>query len=418
MKVASKILLLFFLFIYATSTFCAKAINGKVISDSTGIKIIRVWGTHEERGFAMGYLLAENIRDIYTGYMMPFMGKYLEALKEYIRIERVIKIDEKFHLEARNMIAGMKQAGVEIENFDENDILLSNAFLDIMGLPTLDELRVLRKKFGCSSLISWGDATKNTPLNGKSVITRHLDWPANEHVINNQVIVIHSPSEIDEQKWMMIGFAGQISILSGINKNGYAVFLHMLSDYDDEYKILPENPFEPLSFTLRDAIEKKDYNGDGINNINDIKDAIKSNPQGYAEGFIVSMVGPTQKESASTAAIAELAPTPPYITIRDINYSDDINGDNLYTANFSVKRLDKRNYCSRYLNVSKALGNGTLMSSEKCWEIMKDHSVLLNNIQFIQYIPELKTLKISVYKNGKPANFYKPHVYDLNALLK
>lgn len=417
MKVALKTFFLFFFIICSTSSFAAKTING-IISDTNGIKIIRVWGTHEERGFAMGYLLAENIRDIYTGYMMPFMGKYIEALKEYIRIEKIIKIDKIYHIEARSMIAGMKQAGVEIANFDETDILLSNAFLDLIGLPTFNELKEVRKKFGCSSLICWGDATKNTPLNGKSVITRHLDWPANEHVVNNQVIVIHSPSEANEQKWLMIGFAGQISVLSGINKNGYAVFLHMLSDYDEDYKTLPDNPFEPLSFTLRDAIEKKDYNGDGKNNLIDIKDAIKSNPQGYAEGFIVSMVGPTQKENAATAAIAELTPSPPYIVFRDVNYSDDINGNNLYTANYSVKRLDKRNYCSRYLNVSKALGNGKLMSSDKCWEIMKEHSVLLNNIQFMQFIPELKTLKLSVYENGKPANVNKAHVFDLNALFK
>jgi len=415
-KYSIKAFLIFILFITCILNTSARNINGKVLSDSTGIKIIKVWGTHEERGFAMGYLLAENIRDIYTGYMLPYMGKYLEALKTHLRIEKVIKIDRIFHIEAQNMIEGMKFAGVEIKNFDEYNILLSNAFLDLLGITSISELKKLRNKFGCSSLISWGDATQNTDLNGKSIITRHLDWPINEHVINNQVIVIHSPTEPDEQKWMMIGFAGQISVLSGINKNGVAVFLHMLSDYYEEKIPLPEKPFEPLSFTLRRAIEKKDFNKDGINNLDDVKEALYSNSHGYAEGFIVSMICPTQKENYKTAAIAELAPTEPYITIRDISYNDNINGSNLYTANSSVKRLNKHNYCKRYIDVSEAVGKGKMMSSTKCWDIMKYHSILSNNIQFMQYIPELNILKIAVFRNGKPAFDNQPNTYNLKDL--
>ena len=418
MKSFAKIIIAFILIISSVTSSMATKVNGKIISDSTGIKIIKVWGTHKERGFATGYLLAENIRDIYMGYILPFLGKYLGAVKDHVRFEKVIKIDKIFHTEAQSMIAGMKEAGVDIKNLDEYDILLANAFLDLLGITSFHELRELSKKMGCSSLISWGDATKNTDLIGKAVITRHLDWPNYESVINNQVIIIHSPSEPNEQKWMMIGFAGQISVLSGINHSGLGVFLHMLSDYNEPDIPLPEKPFEPLSFTLRRALETKDFNKDGVNNLEDIKEMINSNAQGYAEGFIVSMVGPTQKESKNTAAIFELAPTPPHIVLRDVTYEDNLNGSNLYTANSAIKRLNKRNYCKRYLDVSKEVGNGKLMSSERCWQIMKNYSTLSNNIQFMQYIPELNILKISVYKNGKAAYTYKPHTYDLKELFK
>lgn len=410
----------YFRFIFISSLvftiYCAHAsesINGKVIMDTTGIKIIKVWGSHKERGFAMGYLLAENIRDIYKGYMEPFLGKYHEIIKNHIVVEKVIKIDKIFHDEAESMIQGMKKAGVVIENFDAYNILLSNAFLDLLGLSSLNELRKSRKAHGCSTLMSWGEATKGTELNGKSIVTRHLDWPANDYVIRNQVIVFHNPSEKNEQKWFMIGFAGQISVLSGINKSGLCVFLHMLSDFEEDNIPLPAKPFEPLSFTLRRAIERKDYNKDGKNNIEDIKTALSENKKGYAEGFIVSMLGPTQKTDSLTAAVAELTPTAPYIVYRSNNDSDRINGCNLYAANSSVKRFNKQNFCKRYLAVSQALGSGLNMNSSKCWDIMKNYSKLTNNIQLIQYVPQQKILRISIYKNGRPAYDNKPQVFYL-----
>ncbi len=393
-------------------------VNGSIISDTAGIKVIKVWGNHYERGLAQGYLLAENIKDIYTGYMLPFMGKYLEAIKEHIRIEKVMRIDHSFHEEARGMIDGMQKAGVVLDDFDTYNILLSNAFLDLLGISSLKELRELRKKLGCSSLISWGEATKKTHLKGKSVITRHLDWPVHDNVINNQVIVIHNPSELNEQKWLMIGFAGQISVLSGLNEKGISVFLHMLNDYDEDKIPLPTEPFEPLSFTLRKALEIKDFNKDGLNSIDDVIAAINVNKHGYAEGFIVSMTSATKKGDIPTAAIAELAPTPPHIIIRCTDYPDLINGSNLYTANFSVKRLHKNNYCKRYAGVAKAVGKGSEMSADKCWDIMKNFSSLENNIQFMQYIPENKTLKIAVYKDNRPAFEQKPNIINLKYLLR
>ncbi|OPZ95557.1 MAG: hypothetical protein BWY70_01974 [Bacteroidetes bacterium ADurb.Bin408] len=211
----------------------------------------------------------------------------------------------------------------------------------------------------------------------------------------------------------MIGFAGQISVLSGINKSGLCVFLHMLSDYEEKNIPLPIKPFEPLSFTLRRAIERKDYNNDGKNNIEDVKSALNENKQGYAEGFIVTMLGPTQKTDSLTAAVAELTPTPPYIVYRSNNDEDMLNGCNLYAANSSIKRLNKRNYCKRYSAVSQAVGAGLNMSSSKCWAIMKKYSRLTNNIQFIQYVPQQKILRLSIYRHGHPASENKPQVFYL-----
>ncbi len=41
--------------------------------------------------------------------------------------------------------------------------------------------------------MSWGDATIGTCLDGKSVISRHLDWTPDPAITENQAIVIHIP---------------------------------------------------------------------------------------------------------------------------------------------------------------------------------------------------------------------------------
>jgi len=58
--------------------------------------------------------------------------------------------------------------------------------------------------------------TKGTDLDGKSVISHHLDWAALPVIINNFIVAFHIPSEKDEQPWVNIGFAGLMSSVSAL----------------------------------------------------------------------------------------------------------------------------------------------------------------------------------------------------------
>jgi len=393
-------------------------IKGRIVSEYETLKVLEVWGTHYERGVAQGYFLAENIKDIYTGYIQNFMGAHLEKAQRLLEEEVVFRVDKVFHDEAKGIIDGMAKAGVVIEDFTVYHLLLSNAFLDVMGLSQMIELRNRRKMMGCSVLMSWGEATKNTEMKGLSVVTRHLDWPVQENVINNQVVIIHKPEESDEQAWLMVGFAGQIAVLSAINASKHAVFLNMMNDYEVSDIPLPDKPFEPLGFTLRKAVEKKDFNKDGRYDIFDIRDALKSNTQGYAEGFIVSALGPKNNVDTMTAFIAELAPTYPYIVFRNVSENDSLKGTHLYTANSSIARLPhEADFCTRYVAVSRDLGDGLKIDAAKSWQIMKTASSLKNNIQFMQYIPHEHKLLLSIYLNEKPAYLNEPLSFDLNDFL-
>lgn len=406
-----KLLFLFVLFLSLQSF--SQQVNGLIVSDTGNITVIKVWGTHYERGFATGYLLAEHIIDLYINYIKPTFGSLLPTAKTVIQDGIHIKIDSIYHVEAQGVYDGVDSAGYSTSGMDYIDVLVANAFLDLQGLYLFKEVKF---NMGCSSLMDWGTATAGTDLDGKSVISRHLDWDNTAAIINNQAMVIHIPSEADEQPWAMIGFAGQISALSGIDNSGLGAFQHMMSDFSGT--ALMNMGYEPVWFSLRKALEKKDFNCDGLHDVNDLRDAVSANVNGYADGYIITALAPSATGYDSlTAMIAEVAPAVPLITFRTNSYPDSIPDDNLYAANYEIKRNDHLHFCLRYIRTKNGLGNGTAISSDDNWQIMRDSSNSgTGNIQFMQFIPEWRQLKLSVYNSSIPAYLCISGIYDIDDL--
>ncbi|MBT3208443.1 MAG: T9SS type A sorting domain-containing protein [Bacteroidetes bacterium] len=400
-----------FICIVSLSTF-AQQINGEILSDTSNITVVKVWGSHQERGFAYGYLLGNGIKDLYTSYIVPQFGSFIPTAKQYISQGDHISIDTIFHQEAQAMIDGMDSAGVDLSGMDYLDILIANSFLDLYSLSIMKNIDSL----GCSSLMSWGDATVGTNLNGKSVISRHLDWTPDNSIIANQVIVIHIPSEPNEQAWLLVGFAGQMSVLSGLNESGVSAFQHMMSDFTGS--ALMNQAYEPIWFSLRKGLEMRDLNNDGFENVGDIRQALEINSNGYAEGFIVASMSPSNASHDSLVAmVAELAPASPKLVFRSNSYSDSIPGDNLYAANSEIKRNDHLNYCSRYYSVINGIADGSDISAEQNWQIMSDYSNSgYGNIQFMQHIPEQQILHLAVHDGNSGAYLNSKKAYDLNEL--
>ncbi|MCK5845807.1 MAG: T9SS type A sorting domain-containing protein [Bacteroidales bacterium] len=365
--------------------------NGSIYADSNNLYIIKVQGSHYERGFAQGELLGSRITDIFQNYVFPQFGSTAtyNQVKAIVATGNLFSIDSLFIVEAKALIAGMNSVNSNTQNLDYADILLANSILDIKS--------IMQAKAGleCSSLMSWGSATSaDATLSGKSVISRHLDWTIKPVLVRNQVMVIHVPSETNEQAWAQIGFAGMISVLSGFNAN-IGVFQHMMSD-DNSHGVISGN-YEPIWFTLRKSIEQIDPNQDGKNNVNDVKHFIDMQPQGFADGYIISALArSTEIHDSLIALVAEIAADAPFITYRSNSFSDTIPDDNLYTANNQIARNSSLNYCSRYYGVASNIGNGTSMSLVTNRTLMASHSHLSSNYQFMTFAPEVDLFRISI----------------------
>ncbi|MCX6270915.1 MAG: T9SS type A sorting domain-containing protein [Bacteroidetes bacterium] len=408
MRKLAGILTLVFLFL--TVNVFAQPVNGVIIGTSNGITIVKLWGTHQERGYAYGYLLGAKISVLAINYVKPMLGGSYTSARNMVSNPNDFSIDTLYKIEAQGIIDGMNASQTNTGNLDYIDLLVANSLLDVMA--------VAKKKLGmgCSSLMSWEDATMGTALSGESAITRHLDWNVNANLINNQVMVIHLPSEPDEQKWALVGFAGMFSALSGFNQD-VGVFQHQMDDLSAVGT--PGQQYVPVWFSLREALEKNDFNGDGSNNVQDVRSVLMTQTNGFADGYIVSALArSTQVQDTLVAMVSELAPTAPKLTFRYNTLPDSMPGDNLYTANYQIGRNNQLHFCTRYNAVKSHIGNGTGLDLDAQWNLMRDYSHLTWNLQFMQYSPEQDFFRLSVYTNGQAAYLNTPVTYSLATLFQ
>jgi hypothetical protein len=385
-------------------------VNGEIISQTGNVTVLKVWGTHKERGYAYGYLLGDKIREVYEGYIGYVFKPYIAKAKKAIKSNQLLKIEQDYLDECKAIIEGMDAAGFNTKNFDYLDLLVANSFLDLRAIMGSDA-----EPNGCSSLMAWGEATNNEELGGKSIITRNLDWSVSTKLIKNNIVLIHIPSEVDEQPWLSIGYIGHCGALSGTNQSGLSVFQHVM--YDD-FKNREIGKYEPVWFSVRKALEKKDYDQSGQNDVNDLKKVLLENENGYADGYILSAMASSDCGADSLIAmVAELGPEKPFISIRNNSFEDKFDGKLLYAANYPICRNNQLRYGTRYNSTSGKTADYKSIDSKAAWEIMTTASCLKNtNLQTMQIIPESGILKLSVWENNKGAYANKPKTYDLKGL--
>lgn len=405
MKIRKTLLLLSISVFFFNSAFSQ---NGVILMDSLNLKVVKVWGTHEQRGYAYGYLCGAGMSQIINSYVKPIFGTNYTTARNLIIAGNDLAIDARFQMEAQGIIDGMNAAGTNTTGLDATDILVGNCLLDLMGIMGM------KSDMGCSSLMSWGDATLGTPLMGKSVIARHLDWQSNNSLLNNQVLLIQQPVETDEQNWAMIGFEGMISALSGFN-NSMGTFQHVMDDYTNAGSQHNQH-YKPVWFAMRQALELSDYDNDGVCNVQDVEASLLDSPNGFADGYIVSALSENFNVDSLTAVVAELAPQEPRITFRSNSFPDSIPGDNLYTANYQIARNNAMHFCSRYIGITNHIGNGTMIGLQENWNLMRDYSHLTNNVQFMQYSPEEHHLQIAL-RQSQPAYLCESMVLNTDQLL-
>jgi len=387
-------------------------VKGEIFADTNNAIFLKVWGNAEERGYAYGYLINESIIEISEGYIRLSFGSDYQAARQLLIDGQTLIIDSLFLVEIHAMVNGMVEAGVDTTDFDYIDLLLINFN------HTIEDFFNKSSLF-CSTFMNWGDATLGTDLQGGSVISRHYDGsvylPA---AANNGVSCIFIPGEENTQPWLTTGSAGKIvSSGCGVNQAGISMYQNAMVDCNSNP--VPGIMYEPFEFTARKVLQSADYNGDGVNNTQDVRDAINSNPQGYSSGGIVSTIAKWNPESDSlTALIAELAPDDPKFTFRTNSFNDSIPGDNLYAANDQIKRNNALNYCSRYLNMVNHMGDGTGIGAQENWDLMAEysHGTGICNYLFVQHIPGKDILKLSNYRDNTQAYLLEPITLNLREL--
>lgn len=353
-------------------------------------RVLKVWGTHYERGYAVGYLQSAEIMDGFTSYFVGsiflnsantynyYMGQFLASFA----------VDAVYQQEVDGIIAGMAAAGQSLycavlgRDVTADDLMMLNSIVDLSGAFDLGD-------FGCSSFSAWDAATATDPqLAGEMVITRLMDWSMHPFLFTNSLLVVHFPSEADEQPWMSFTYPGFIGSLSGINAQNVSVFMNMGNHHEHPNV----QTYHPILFTIRNGLEKLDYNNDGACSNADITQAIIDRAQ--LSGHIIHAT------DADGALIIECNNENGVATRSYLDNTMIPNFELVATNHF--RTLYPPTTGSRYVAFADSLMANAEVTVQRSWDVTAAAGGISTNIHAIEYVPSLGLVLWATATQGTP----------------
>ncbi|MDQ1257018.1 MAG: hypothetical protein QG656_1619 [Candidatus Hydrogenedentes bacterium] len=168
-------------------------------------------GTPEEMGFQHGRLLANHAKHIMQeGYLVKalwdrgYTREYVNA--QSARMEK--HFPPEYVAELQGMVKGLQAAGFAEATYEDARLGVTQAELlhyDADSPP------------GCSNFACWGQWTKG----GRLLHGRNLDWNIEGDAQDDAVVLIWRPT--GGVPFMMVGWAGGIGSVSGMNAKGITI---------------------------------------------------------------------------------------------------------------------------------------------------------------------------------------------------
>ncbi|MBP8130983.1 MAG: hypothetical protein KA184_15500 [Candidatus Hydrogenedentes bacterium] len=195
-------------------------------------------GTPAEMGFQQGRLLAPRIHHVIKeGYMQKTLWDQ-GYTREYVMMqsERMEKrFPPEYVEEMQGMVNGLRAAGVDDITYEEVRLGVTQAEI-LHYEPDAPP--------GCSNFAVWGKWTTD----GRLLHGRNLDWNIGADAQDDAVILVWRPA--GGTPFMMIGWAGGIGSVSGMNAKGITIGEMTLPS--------PNGTFDglPLFLTMRRVLEK------------------------------------------------------------------------------------------------------------------------------------------------------------------
>lgn len=212
-----------------------------------GVPVLRVWGTARQRGFAHGYLLANEIRQLLLDYLdqKNISGGPEAYEKLSLPAARTLLAVRPIHQRemagiAEGVVARLGREGAMLpplkRPIEYADILAFNAASDWLQ-PM------------CASFSAWGERTPD----GGTITGRNLDWHRIRGMVGSQIVLVQAPSEKPKRAgWVGVTWPGFVGCLTGMSEAGVTVAIH------DVPRMKPAQPFglTARGLALREVIER------------------------------------------------------------------------------------------------------------------------------------------------------------------
>ena len=345
-----------------------------------GVRILTVAGTFERRGFVQGYCLAEDVLAMVDDYALASLPPMIFNLLKVGLLSRMI-LPDGVSAEVKGLVDGAKARLGEGfisrrlgRALDEGDVLLVNAYVDYMAS-------------GCSSISAWGAATLDGPMKGAAVLGRNLDWSAHPALLERQLVVVHRPAEAGSEPFLSVTFPGLLGCLSCVDAGGTGAFLN-LGYGPGGGSMLEAARFQPVTMSLRNAIEQRDPNGDGAATARDVSDVLHGTPTVGSYG--IHVLARDAATGEGPALVIELNATGD--AVRTTSRSAAFGADTLAVTNH-LQILDEPVGCRRYRTLAKR-SKARDLDGAVIWETMGSVVLGTATIQTMLYTPSAGRLRV------------------------
>ena len=222
----------------AAGALAAEGVKGTVSTLGEGkdaVKLLHVWGTPREMGYAHGVLLKDDVADFYEkiiGAMTAGMGVGVEALDQaWAEMEPFVP--ERYLEEMAGLAKG---AGVDLQTVKRAH-----------AIPDLSEM-------DCTFFAAWGDFTAD----GHFIQLRALDYATEAHIQDNPAIVVYHPRR--GPAYVNVGWCGFIGMVTGMNAQ-HVCMSEIGDDFDRDKHTLKG---EPMPFVMRDVVSRAKTLDEGV----------------------------------------------------------------------------------------------------------------------------------------------------------
>jgi hypothetical protein len=390
----------------------AAEIQGRM-REIDGQRVLHVWGTPFEMGYAQGRILGPEIRDLFAGYILEFVPPLVFEVAADL-MPKLFDLDMEYRQEIEGLLAGMEDGGVStfIDGLGRYltlwDILAANSLADLRGMA-------------CSSISAWGEATEGDPtLAGRLALTRNLDWtlsgPDRTLLARSTVVTAYSPSDPERQEVVSVTFPGFIGCLSCMNESGVVATQNQAHFGSSMLFGLDwDGPFQPINLVLRAALEKRDVDGDGVSTIQDVARAVEDHKR--SGKYLVHAVQPDDGRTDLPAEIIETDNAG--FAVRYPAHTPEF-GTNLMIATNHFLILMPPVPCRRYHRMAEVIGERQgRFTLPAMWDVerqvMQDWR-FSTTVHTMTFVPDFRTLSVAYTDDTALAGDKRPAVLTWDAL--
>jgi hypothetical protein len=209
-------------------------------------KVLHLWGTPEERGYACGYLLGSQIVEFLNYTLIEYFAKsipfYENTFLPFVRTQCTVSSDRWAEIDA--MLRGMRNSGSSMQlkhlgrEITRDDILAQNNLYLLLMYPLRaywplplgnPDGYIETVSPSCTSAVFWGPWTQNSQIEGELIHGKNNDGENDlrKMTVNSLLVMaVEPPTGSSLKRVMKVDWPGFYGTYHGINEAGLVLAAH------------------------------------------------------------------------------------------------------------------------------------------------------------------------------------------------